>query len=107
MTVEGENPSLEPHGRALTALLDVLNESPHHANLRGQLDPIIYETSSLGTQFLKVPWTVSRWNFKRRNRGTGALEQVSKVVKDCPEVIPIRFEDFLTRPFWSDLQRAP
>ena len=107
ITVEGENPSLEPHGRALTALLDVLNESPHHANLRGQLDPIIYETSSLGTQFLKVPWTVSRWNFKRRNRENGALEQVSKVVKDCPEVIPIRFEDFLTRPFWSDLQRAP
>jgi hypothetical protein len=107
MTVEGENPKLKLHGAALTAILDVLNESRHHANLRGQMDTIIYETSSLGTQFVKVPWTVSRWNFKRRNRMTGAIEQVSKVVKDCPEVLPIRFEDFLTRPFWSDLQRAP
>jgi hypothetical protein len=107
MTVEGENPTLEPHGRALTAMLDVLNESPHHANLRGNLDTILYETTSLGTQFVEVPWTVDRWNFKRRNSLSGALEQVSKVVKDCPEVLPIRFEDFLTRPFWSDLQRAP
>ena len=106
-TVDTEDDLMQPEAKALELLLDSMAESRYHMNLREANNTIFYDMVSLGTQFVKVPWTVDRWYFKRHNPTTGAIEQVSKVVKDCPEVVPIRFEDFLTRPFWPDPQRAP
>ena len=106
-TVGTDDDALQSHAKALELLLDAMAESRYHMNLREANNQIFYDMVSLGTQFVKVPWTVERWFFKRPNSQSGALEQVSKVVKDCPEVVPIRFEDFVTRPFWPDPQRAP
>lgn len=105
-SVGSEDDLLQPQAKALENLLGLMAESRYHMNLRQVNNTIFNDTVSLGTQFVKVPWTVDRWMFKRRGAG-GALEQVSKIIKDCPEVVPIRFEDFVTRPFWPDVQRAP
>ena len=88
-------------------LLDTLAESKYHLNLRPAMRTILYDLASLGTQFVKTPWITNQWNFKRKNASTGAVDTVSKIVQDCPTVIPIRLENFITRSFWTDLQRAP
>lgn len=105
-TIETEDPQLRDEASAATMFFDTLAESRNHLNLREVNDQIFYDTVSLGTQFVKIPWTTKTWNFKRRGPG-GEPVRVSKVVKDSPEVIPIPMEDFITRPFWPNIQRAP
>jgi len=91
---------------ALENLLEKLVDSARHMNLRKKNNVILYDTVSLGTAFVKIPWTIEEWNFKRRENGE--LKTVSKKVKNTPDVIPIRIEDLLTRAEWGDdLQRAP
>jgi len=92
--------------KALQNLLDIMVESPDHLNMRNVNNTILYELATLGTQFVKVPWIIDRWTFKRRGAG-GATEQVNKIRKDSPGVIPVRLEDFICRPFYQDIQRAP
>jgi hypothetical protein len=95
-----------PAAEGLSSLLGALAESRHHLNIRGSNNTILYEVASLGTQFVKVPWVVDRWYFKRTSGGN-AVEAVEKVSRDCPVVVPIAIEDFGTRTNWPDLQRAP
>jgi hypothetical protein len=90
----------------LGALLSALAESKYHLNVRGANNTILYEVASLGTQFVKVPWVVDRWYFKRASGG-GAVEAIEKISKDCPVIVPIAIEDFGTRVNWPDIQRAP
>jgi hypothetical protein len=91
---------------ALEHLLDLMVESPYHLNLRQVNNTILYELATIGTQFVKVPWVIDRWQFKRRSTG-GGLENVIKTRKDSPGIVPVRAEDFLCRPFYDDIQRAP
>lgn len=97
----------KPLAEAWQMLLDVLAESRYHLNLRPACRTILYDLGSLGTQFVKIPWVTNQWNFKRRNTSTGAIETISKVVQDSPVVLPIRLENFVTKSFWNDIQRAP
>ena len=97
-------------GRAagvLQAFLDRLFESRNYINVRPANNIILYENISLGTQFVKVPWETEKWNFKRRDRSTGALVAVSRTVRDTPAVIPMRLEDYLTRMHFVNPQTAP
>jgi hypothetical protein len=87
-------------------LLNILVASPHHINLPAVNDTILYELATMGTQFVKIPWVIDRWQFKRAT-GSGALETVTVTRKNGPGVIPVRLEDFICRPFYDDLQRAP
>ncbi len=103
-----DDQNLSDQARALEALLSTLAESSNHMNIRKKNSNILYDLASLGTQFVKIPWTIKRLNIKRRNPETGATETITKKVKNTPDLIPIRLEDFLTRPYWgSDIQRAP
>ena len=103
-----DDPDLNDQAKALEELLSTLAESSNHMNLRKKNSNILYDLASLGTEFVKIPWTIKRLNFKRENPETGATETVTKKVKNTPDLIPIRIEDFLTRPYWgSDIQRAP
>ena len=103
-----DDPKLKDQAAALEDLLSTLAESSNHMNIRKKNSNILYDLASLGTEFVKIPWTVKRLNFKRRNPETGATETVTKKIKNTPDLIPIRLEDFLTRPYWgSDIQRAP
>jgi len=105
--VETDDPNLKDQAAALEKLIEVYTESRQHMSLRKKNNTILYDMASLGTQFVKIPWTVDEWNFKRRG-ADGNLETVSKKVKNSPDLIPIRMEDFLTQAYWgADIQRAP
>jgi len=92
--------------RVLQNFANLLFESKNHLNGRKMMRSILYDGVSLGTQFVKIPWKTEQWNFKRAAEG-GGFEEVSKIRIDSPRFDPIRYEDFLTRPFWNDLQTAP
>ena len=83
-----------------------LSESKYGLNLREVQPRVFYEQVSLGTQFVKVPFLNEQWSFKRTN-GDGAVEDVNYIRHQGPACVPIRIEDFFTRPYWKDLQRAP
>jgi hypothetical protein len=89
------------HAEALTRLVDKLMESKHHVNIRKKNLTIFYDLVSLGTQFVKVPWSVKKWSFKREG------QQVEKVVQDSPDVIPIPIDDFFCKLHMYDMQTAP
>ena len=98
--------SLSHEAAALTNLLSVMAESKNHLNLKGVNRPIIYDLVSLGTQFIRVPWLRDEQMFKSYDEN-GNLQQVTRIRHDSPAIIPIRLEDFMTRPYWYDIQRAP
>jgi len=105
--VETDDPKLKDQAAALEKLMAVYAESRQHMSLRKKNNTILYDMASLGTQFVKIPWVVDKWNFKRRG-DDGNLETVSKKVRNSPGLIPIRLEDFLTRTYWGDnIQIAP
>jgi len=93
--------------QAITMLLGMLAESRSHLNIRGANNTILYETGSMGTQFVKVPWVVDKWYFKRKGAGGAGMETVVKTARDTPTIIPVAIEDFGTRTHWFDIQRAP
>ena len=103
-----DDPKLVDQAEALEELLSTLAESSNHMNLRKKNSNILYDLASLGTEFVKIPWVVKKLNFKKRNTATGEIETISKKIKNTPDLVPIRLEDFLTRSYWgSDIQRAP
>lgn len=106
ITVGGSGPQQEPVATALTRFLNRLLESPLHIDFVRKLNKIVYETVSMGTQFVEIPWMTKRWQFKRTGAG-GNQEQVDKVVYDGPVVKTPKLEDVFTRVHWGDLQAAP
>lgn len=102
---EADKP-FEPHAEAVTRFVQKLIESPYGIDLYSKLWNIIYDTVSLGTKFVKVPFTVERMRFNRK-AGDGTEDKVDRVIKASPDVISIAMEDFLTRPHWTDINKAP
>jgi len=86
---------------ALERFIDALVESKYHMNFRKTLRPILYDMCSLGNQFVKVPWLVDK---RKYGIGEGA-RTITRI--NSPRVIPIRFEDYMTRSFWNSSQDAP
>lgn len=81
-----------------------LIESKHHVDLRSVNNTIFYETSSLGIQWVHVPWLVDEFTYKRESEG--GIEQVKITRKDCPVVIPILPEDMFYRTRSATIQGA-
>jgi hypothetical protein len=96
----------EPHAKALTKYVQQQIESPYGINFYTKLWPILYNGVSYGTQFVKVAYKLDSMRFTRKS-AEGGEQKVDKIIKASPEIIPIPFEDFLTRSEWPDLQRAP
>lgn len=103
--VETDNIDTMELANALTALLQVVTEGSHRADLPSKNPDIFQDTVSLGTQFVGVPWTINRMQFKRQ--GDVGVEMVNKVVYEGPDVEVPLIEDVLTRPYWKDLDVAP
>lgn len=87
--------------KALEGFIDALAESKYHMNMRRTLRTLLYDTVSLGNQAVKVPWMVDK-----RKYGVGEGARVITRV-NSPRVIPMRFEDYMTRSFWANSQDAP
>lgn len=96
----------KPHAEAITRYVQKLIESPYGIDLYSKLWGIVYDTVSLGTKFVKVPFTIERMRFNRKSE-SGGDEKIDRIIKASPSVVSIPMEDFLTRPHWHDLQTAP
>ena len=103
-TVESPSEDHE-HARVLQAALEAMSESRSHMDLRRMTNPIFYDLIRLGTQFVKVPWMLDGYTFKRT--GDAGTETVTRVRRNGPAVIPIRIDDLLARPYWTDVQTMP
>jgi len=101
ITVGAADPQYREHAEAMTELLSQLMESKHHIDIRKKNLTLLYELVSMGTQFVKVPWSIKKWQFKRQG------QQIEKVVMDSPDVVPIPIEDFFCKLHISDIQSAP
>ncbi len=100
------DPKYKGNAEAITRHIQKQVESPYGINLYRKLWEIIYNAVSLGSEFVKVPFTVDQMKFNRLS-DDGLAETVDRVTRATPDVIPLEFEDFLTRYQWSDIQRAP
>jgi hypothetical protein len=107
VTVEPSDVRYADHAEALERFFKKLVESESALDMAKNLQTIFYEQISMGTEIVKVPFLVEKWAFKRKNALSGAVEQVTYTRRQSPVVQPIRLEDFFTRPYWKDLQRAP
>jgi len=91
----------KPHAEALAKYLNMLSSSPFHLNLDALNRKAFYDLPSLGTQFYEVSWEYRQVPF------INGEAQDYRVVQNGPYIELIKIEDFLTRPYWDDLQRAP
>ena len=98
--------AFKEHAEAVTRFIQLQMESPYGIDFYSKLWTIVYDTVSLGTKFVKIPFKTERMKFNRKD-GTGAVTQVDRIIKASPVAIPIPMEDFLTRPHWIDIQKAP
>lgn len=103
---ESNDPLYQKHAEALTRHVQKQVEDPYGANLYPKLWDIFYDLVSFGTEFVKVPFVLDEMKFNRKSE-TNGVERVRRTIRATPDVIPIYFEDFLTRPEWTDLQTAP
>lgn len=99
------NPDDSDKARSLERMFEGFANSKNGLNMPKNQQNIFYEQASMGTNFVKVPFLTEKWAFKRV--GAGGTEQVTYVRHQGPAVQSIRLEDFFTRPYWKDIQRAP
>jgi hypothetical protein len=95
------------HAKALERTFNRLNKSPQHINIEELDNDISYDTASLGTVTVEVPWVSEQVMIKRRTSDGGAFESIQKVVYEGPKPQAAQFEYFLIRPEYKDAQIAP
>ena len=104
--VRGRSVADQLKADALGRFLNMLLESPLYMDFERELNSILYETVSMGVQFVEIPWTTKRWSFKRTEE-TGEAVQVSTMVYDGPTVKCPKLEDVVTRVHWGNIQTSP
>lgn len=105
VSVEAFSPKDRDTAEVLERFFKGLADNKYGLDVRSKFKRIAYDVVSLGTQVIKVPFRVDQWAFKRTS--DYGVEQVSYVRHMGPEIVPIPLEDFFTRPYWKDVQRAP
>ena len=103
--VEALNENERDIADSLERFFKGLADNRYSLDVKRRFKQIAYDLVSLGTVPVKVPFKSERWAFKRTD-ATGT-EQVTYVRKEGPDIVPIQLEDFFTRPYWKDVQRAP
>ena len=91
--------------KVLTRYLGILAESPTDLNLKAIKQIINYEVATMGTCFIKVPWTETPWQFKRYDEN-GNIETVQAESHIGPQIVVLELEDVLYREGLQDIQRA-
>lgn len=97
---------LTENAAALSRWLNRLVESQTHLDLRRKNNTILYDTISLGTQFIDVAWKVDKWHFVRTAEDGLGAEEVEKIVYDAPAIETPALEEYLQRTQWADPQKA-
>lgn len=105
--VEAFHPDYKEHAKVLEKVFNRLNTSPLHIDIETLDDAITYETGSLGTVTVEVPWVSEQLLFKRRSKTGEGWEEATKVIYEGPKPEVALLEHFLIRPEWDDVQKAP
>jgi len=106
MRVRAADMALRDQAESLERFMTYLAESRYGMNMPVNQNQIFYDQVSLGGAIVKVPFLVEQMSFKRTDATSGS-QDVKYVRHRGPAVVPIRLEDFFTRPYWKDIQRAP
>lgn len=85
--------------------LNELMQSKLHINISEKDEELLFDIARMGTQFVDVPWTTERVQFKRR-APDGSVQVVDKTVYDGPTIVRHRLEDVVIRSHWK-VQSAP
>lgn len=96
---------MQKKAKGLTELLESLRLSKQHMNFNEANRTVAYETVSLGTHVVQVPWVKDKYRFKTTTDGGVQEREIIRV--NSPKMIPIEIENFLIRTYNIDLQRAP
>jgi len=91
------------HAEAVEKFLSFLVESKFHINLREVNNEIFYDTVSIGTEFVTVPWVNDLYRFKRKGLN-GGMEEATQTRHKGPMVVPVQVEDFFARSYSYDIQ---
>jgi len=95
------------HVNALTRKMNEMSQSPFELHLDKFNRQFLYDTISLGTNFYEVSWDYEQVTYLK-DAGPGNPGVPSfRVLHNGPRIHIIPIEDFITRPYWTDLQKAP
>lgn len=94
-----------PHVEALAKYMNLISASPFDLNLDSINRVMLYEIISLGTEFYEVSWDYEQVTYMKDV--AGSQEPAYRVLHNGPRVTPIAIEDLLTRPYWTNPQKAP
>jgi hypothetical protein len=89
----------------LEKYLDIIWESPFDMDGRDREKNSLLEAATMGTAFVKIPYTTDRWIFKTPDE-TGMMKTVEAVLHSGPEMVVIPLEDLFYREGVQNLQRA-
>jgi hypothetical protein len=92
--------------KALEKYLDLISESPFDMDWRSRNRVALYEAATMGTSFVKVPYTQDLWTFKTTDE-VGDVKTVEASIHDGPEVVVIPLEDMYYREGVQNVQRSP
>lgn len=86
----------EEDARIINKYLTILAKSPDDLNFRSLQHEIIYEATSMGTEFVKIPWKNEERTYRRSAADVaGQKNEEFTIVNSGPEIVPIPLEDFL------------
>ncbi len=91
--------------QALERYLGWLADNPSGMSLQAKRRLIHYDQTSLGLCPVYVAFVDETRSFKKLGAAGEEDSYQSRYIG--PTLMPVRLEDFLTRPYWTDLQRAP
>lgn len=91
----------------LTKYFKILADSKLDLDLARKRKDILKEADLIGTAWVKVPWTRTKWNFRKESAEDGTVRQVDAVLHDGPEMLLIPPEDVLFKGVWKSIQDAP
>jgi hypothetical protein len=89
-----------------TRYLDILGESRNDLDKRRRSKIVHYETGSLGTCMVKVPWTKRSWMITETD-DNGIPVDTEIQLHNGAEIVPVPAEDCLMREAYQDPQTAP
>jgi hypothetical protein len=105
-TYEDSTGQMKEESKGMTEYVQSLAESPFHLDW-GRVQNMLWpEASSIGTVFLKLPWT-KRTRGVRVSDENGTTRLVEQTLKDGLDPIVIQGWEFITRPHYNDIQTCP
>lgn len=104
---DSSNSVYKKHADALAHFMNEMSASPFELNLDDVNAELLYDCVSLGTIFYEVAWDYEQITYMKTGADGVSSEPAYRVLHNGPKIIPIAIEDFITRPNWVNLQRAP